>query len=718
MKLRILLLLLGSFHYSIAQVTPDQITFPDSFAVTEQVFGLEIEDPFRGFEKLNHPLVQQWIQHKNEEAIQALQQIAGYEDLKSEFTSLRNSSNVRSLVPIENNGIIYSLQTLTDSGVHQIVTFDSPSSAGKVIFSTDDLNQQDSTFYTIYGFQPSPDNRYLAIQMYPDGNDMMEIHILDVAQGKLLNEVIDASISYFPSWLPDSQSFFYTQLSLPEDSSDYFDLVRVKLHRVGSPQSQDITILEPGSRDEVAYQLGDFPVFQVVAGGEYALCSVAHGISQYFSFHLVPLNAIMNQSDENRWTTLATVADQISEAMSDGHYLYTLNHKENPGGAVYRRLLTNPVTTFLTFSPQEGYINALKIVGSTLYIEHIVDGLSQIVRIDGTEQRTVALPFSGDVDLSADGFLPSGSEQQLLFGLSNWTHAYGIYAYLPEQDTVIRTTIRPAGPYDLPKGLTVEEVLVPSHDGERVPLSIIYADSLKHDGSNPTILEAYGAYGESLEAYFSVEMLSWYRRGGVLAYAHVRGGGEKGLAWHDAGKKASKPNSWKDLITCAEYLIDNKYTSAQKLGVQGGSAGGIAVGRAITERPELFGAAVLEYALLNPTRLDQTPDAVVQEDEFGSPADSADFQYLYKMDTYLHVKEGAEYPAILLTAGREDSRIPTWEPAKVAARMERDRGNARVTLFRLYEGGHGTGDTEEAISNLVDPIAFFLWQLNTSEKAK
>ncbi len=715
MKFQVLLFLLCATHWSTAQVTQNNVVFPDSFAVSEQVFGLPVEDPFRGFEQSDHPLVQSWMQRKNEQAVQSLQQIAGYEDLKDEMTALRTSSNVRSLVPVENDGVVYSLRTVNDTGLHQIVSFDSPSSEGKVLFSTANLNEHDSTFYTIYGFEPSPDNRYLAIQMYPDGNDMMEIRILDIAQDKLLDEVIDASISYFPSWLPDGQSFFYTQLSLPEDSSDYFDNVRVKLHRIGSPQSEDIVILEPGSRSEIVNQPGDFPVFQVVEGGKYALCSVAHGISQYITYYQVPLLAVEQQSNEGQWITLATVEDQVSEAVSDRQHLYTLHHHDNPGGTIHQRLLADPEASSSVFAPQEGYINAMKIVGGKLYVEHIVDGLSQIVQVSIDGQRVLPLPFSGDVDLSADGFLSSGSEQWLFFGLSNWTHAYGIYAYLPEQDTVIRTTIRPAGPYDLPKDLTVEEVLVPSHDGELVPLSIIYQSSLERDGTNPTILEAYGAYGQSLESYFSVEMLAWYRRGGILAYAHVRGGGEKGLAWHDAGRKSSKPNSWKDLIACTEYLIDNKYTSSQKLGVRGGSAGGIAVGRAITERPELYGAAVLEYALLNPTRLDQTPDAVVQEDEFGSPADSTDFQHLYQMDTYLHVKEGMKYPAVLLTAGKEDSRIPIWEPAKVAARLERDRGNKRPTLFRTYDGGHGTGDTEEAISNLVDPIAFFLWQLGHPE---
>ena len=183
------------------------------------------------------------------------------------------------------------------------------------------------------------------------------------------------------------------------------------------------------------------------------------------------------------------------------------------------------------------------------------------------------------------------------------------------------------------------------------------------------------------------------------------------MSWHDGGRKETKSNSWKDLIACSEYLIDQQYTSPSHLGIRGGSAGGIAVGRAMTERPELFGAVALEYPMVNPTRLNQTPDPIVQQDEFGSPEDSVEFQYLYQMDTYLYVEPGTNYPALLLTAGKNDTRVPTWEPAKLAARMASDRGNDRQTLFRLYEGGHGVGDAEEALAHYTDPLAFFLWQL-------
>ena len=711
MKFLVFLFLVCTTHLTIAQVTRQEIALSDSLGVTEQMFGKEINDPFRGFEQPDHPGVAAWMKSKNEAAVQALQQISGYETLKQEIKAFRNSSNVRSSVPIENNGSIYSLQTVMDSEVHQIALFEEPSAEAKIIFSTAALNQQDSTFYTIYGFEPSPDNRYIAIQLYPDGNDEMEIRILDVARQQLLDDVINASISYFPSWLLDSQSFFYTQLSLPEDSSDLFDQVRVKLHTLGTSQVEDRVMLDPSESSVVAYKAGDFPVFQVVTGGKYVLCSVARGISQYLAYYLIPLSELEQSTGQGSWTTLFEIQDQVSDAVTDRQYVYSIHHRKNSRVSIHRLSLDEPDSVTAVFSPEEGYIKTLKVTHDALYIEHIVDGLSHVIQIKEDSRQEIALPFLGDVDLSVDGFLLSGNETGLYFGLSNWTHGYGIYHYDPKKDTVVRTNIRPAGTYDLPDHLVVEEVLVTSHDGEEVPLSIIYDKRVKLDGNNPTILEVYGAYGESLEAYFSVEMLAWYRRGGISAYAHVRGGGEKGMAWHDAGKKENKPNTWKDLIACAEYLIDKMYTHSEKIGVRGGSAGGVAVGRAITERPELFSAAVLEYPMVNPTRLDQSPDASVQQDEFGSPHDSAQFQYLYEMDTYLHVRKGEDYPAVLLTAGKEDSRIPTWEPAKLAARLSSDRGNDRVTLFRLYDGGHGTGNAEEAIAYLVDPIAFFLWQL-------
>ena len=242
-------------------------------------------------------------------------------------------------------------------------------------------------------------------------------------------------------------------------------------------------------------------------------------------------------------------------------------------------------------------------------------------------------------------------------------------------------------------------------------MSIIYRKGLKRDGSNPVILEAYGAYGISLEPYLEVEMLAWYQRGGVLAKAHVRGGSEKGAQWHTQGRKDKKANSWKDLIACAQHLADSSYTRPAKLGVTGGSAGGIAVGKALTERPDLFGAAVLEYPSVNPVRLAATFDGTIHYDEFGDPTDSTEFQYLYRMDPYIHISQGEHYPAVLLTAGANDTRVELWQPAKFAAKMESMRGNNEVTLLKVHDNGHGASTATETNHQIRDRLVFFLWQL-------
>ena len=289
---------------------------------------------------------------------------------------------------------------------------------------------------------------------------------------------------------------------------------------------------------------------------------------------------------------------------------------------------------------------------------------------DVNNHKLIPTPFKGNIDLHQSGTSATSDGQHLLFGLANWSHGYGIYYYNPVKNEVIRTDMRLSGPYDMPKNLVVEEVSVSAKDGEKIPLSIIFDKSIVKDGSNPTIIEVYGAYGTSLESYFAVEMLPWYEKGGILAVAHVRGGGEKGADWHKAGMKENKSNSWNDLISSAQYLIDQHFTRPEKLGVMGGSAGGIAVGRAITEQPKLFAAAVLEFALLNTTRLDQQAGGYVQSEEFGSPEDFIEFGYLYSMDVYHHIQEGVNYPALLFTAGKNDQRTLAWEPAKVAAKFE------------------------------------------------
>jgi prolyl oligopeptidase len=270
----------------------------------------------------------------------------------------------------------------------------------------------------------------------------------------------------------------------------------------------------------------------------------------------------------------------------------------------------------------------------------------------------------------------------------------------------------PVGKYDDLPGFTSKEVRVKSHDGVLVPLSIIYKVDIELDGSHPTLIRGYGSYGLSRGVRFNPLNIAWLERGGVLAVAHVRGGGECGKEWHLAGQKLNKPNTWKDFIACAEYLIEEGYTSPDRIAGQGGSAGGITIGRAITDRPDLFAAALINVGALDAIRFETTTNGVPNIPEFGTVKEKDGFRGLLEMSSYHHVKDGVEYPAVMLLHGMNDPRVEPWESAKMAARLQAATASNKPILFRVeYGSGHGIGSTrDQDLAETADEWAFLLWQ--------
>jgi prolyl oligopeptidase len=233
------------------------------------------------------------------------------------------------------------------------------------------------------------------------------------------------------------------------------------------------------------------------------------------------------------------------------------------------------------------------------------------------------------------------------------------------------------------------------------------------DGSNPTVLYGYGAYGDSSDPTFEPNYLAWLERGGVFAYAHVRGGGEYGNDWHTGGQKLTKPNTWRDFIACAEYLVEKKYTSPGRLAGQGISAGGVLIGRAITERPELFAAALIEVGFTDALRGELEESGPGDILEWGTVKEPDGFKGLYEMSAYAHVKNGTPYPAAMLITGINDPRVAPWEPAKMTARLQAASTSGKPILLRVdYEAGHGVGSTRKQVEEqLADEWTFLFWQL-------
>src|SRR6266702_7199348 len=272
-----------------------------------------------------------------------------------------------------------------------------------------------------------------------------------------------------------------------------------------------------------------------------------------------------------------------------------------------------------------------------------------------------------------------------------------------------RAVSTPMSRYPGFENLVSQEVEVPGHDGAMVPLSIVYRKGLPLDGSNSCILEGYGAYGISATPYFSIRR-SVANRGVVLAFAHPRGGSETGEAWYKAGYKTTKPNTWKDFISCAEYLVRKGYTSPEKLAGTGTSAGGILISRAVTERPDLYRAAICNVGCANALRMEFSANGPVNTPEFGTVKDPVECQALYEMDGVQHVQGGVKYPAVMGVVGWNDRRVPPWQTGKFVAALQSASASPNPVLMMVnYDSGHFTEEKVVTFRDFANQMAFLLW---------
>ena len=320
----------------------------------------------------------------------------------------------------------------------------------------------------------------------------------------------------------------------------------------------------------------------------------------------------------------------------------------------------------------------------------------------------IKLPYpSGNIDLESKG----ENYSDIWITCSGWANDRQRFKYDPKNKTFKPENLVPLIEYPEFRDIIAKELIVKARDGEEIPLSLIYNKNIKMNGKNPLLVESYGSYGVSYNPYFAKSYLLWANQGGIMAIAHVRGGGEKGEKWRLGGYKETKPNSWKDLIDCTEYLIKENYTSKDKVAIWGGSAGGITVGRAMTERPDLFKAVIAEVGVMNPLRDEVTPNA--QPKEFGTVKDPKEFKILLEMDSYHHIKKGVKYPATYITGGINDDRVIVWEPVKFAAKLMANNSSSDPILLKIdFDGGHGANiPTNQFYSNLSDIFAFAFWQL-------
>jgi prolyl oligopeptidase len=686
--------------------------------VTDEYFGVKVADPYRYMEDLTNPEVVAWFKGQNDYTRAVLSRIPGRRALMTRIKGLDESAPARitDLRRLPGDRYFYQ-KRLASEDVFKLYVRDGLKSDERLLVDPTKFVTAGGPHYVISYYAPSFDGKYVAAGISAAGSEDAVLRVFDTGTGKETGDVIDRAQFGNPSWMPDGRSLLYNrlqQLTSTSAPTDRYLNSRSYLHVLGTQPDKDQLVFGSGTPN-VTIDPSDIPFVAVPPGASYAVGVIAHGVRNEITAYVAPLDALSGPTVP--WKRFCDVDDDVTAFDVRGDDLYLLSHHQASRYKVLHTKLSAPdvAQAEVVVPAGEPVIQNIAAASDALYIQELDGGLGRLVRLaySGGKPEQIQLPFDGSVGLSATDLRVPGT----LVELTSWTKARKIYAYDVSRKNVTDTQLQPVGKFDAPADLESVEVKAKSYDGTLIPLSIVYRKGLKLDGSNPTLLKGYGAYGITIDPGFDPKLTAWFERGGVIAVAHVRGGGEYGEDWHLAGKFLNKPNTWKDFIACAEYLINKKYTSPSRLGIQGGSAGGITIGRSITSRPELFAVAIDGVPMSDVVRAEFTPNGPPNIPEFGTVKDPDGFKALYEMSPYHHVTDGTKYPAVMVTTGFNDPRVVSWEPGKMAARLQAATSSGKPILLRVdYEAGHGIGSTKtQREEELADEWSFAMWQFGVAE---
>jgi prolyl oligopeptidase len=699
--------------------------------VVDTLYGVVVTDPYRYMENLKDPAARAWMRAQNDYTRAELARIPGRDKLLERIRELDQSVPhvqvtrlpddrylVLKILPGDNTAKLYLRHGL--HGDDRMLV--DPST---ITLTPEDRAKGKST---IGYYAMSPDNKYVAVGITPGGNQNdTELHVIDAASGRETGDVIlratmgSIEPRAIPLWLPDSRSFVYEKLpALPPGApvTELYDKGRAYLHVLGRDPAKDPAVLGYGVVPTMHIGARYDASVVVPGGSAYAVGEINKGgTSANSAVYIEPVADL--ETARPAWRQVAAPSDDVVRTNTapsiaiHGDDIYLLTSRRAPRYEVVRTDARHPelISAVTVVRPGSAVITGIHAARDALYVQLLDGGISRVLRVaygSTSSVEEVALPFAGTVTMETDPRIAGA-----LFGMESWTRAYRIYAYDPGTHRVADTGLQPMGPYDNPGDVASVEVKVRSYDGTLVPLSIVYPKGMKLDGSNPTLVEGYGAYGTTIAPQFEPPYLAWYEAGGVYAACHVRGGGAYGEQWHRAGEGPTKPNTWRDLIACAQYLIEHKYTSPKHLAGLGISAGGIAIGRAITTRPDLFAAAVDWVGAADMLRFETTATGRANIPEFGSTSTRAGFEALYAMSPYAHVKARTPYPAVLLLTGINDPYVVPWQLGKMTARLQAATSSGKPVLLRVdYAGGHQIlGATRTQTERVMaDIFSFVLWQ--------
>jgi prolyl oligopeptidase len=708
-------LLLPAFAFvSLAPAPPKPPAAPTR-DVADTYFGRTFVDPYRWMEDERDPELAAWLKAQNDHARAALDALPGRRKLLGRILELdRAGARVRAVQMV--NGKLFYFKIDPDGDILKLYVRDVAGGPERLLVDPE-RQGQGGGHSAIDFFQPSWDGARVAYGLSVGGSEQSVIHVLDIAAGRELPDRIDRALYSYVSWLPDNTSFFYFRLNkvaADAPAADRFKNVKTFVHRPGRDPDTDEAVFGHGVSPEAPLADRDWPVVLYTPASPYLIGMAQHGVKNELTLYVARRRELAGP--RTRWRKLADVDDAVTSVDLHGEHAYLLTHKDAPRFKIVRVSLAAPDLATAEVVVPEGktVITWMGVSADGVYYKEMEAGLSSIGRLPfGGKPEKVPIPFPGGAVLET---FTHPTEPGVYFAYTGWTRSPAWLRYDPAKKQTSDTGLVAPSPVDF-SAIEASEVLVKSHDGVMVPLSILHQRGIPRDGRRPALIAGYGAYGISLEPSFGPQRRAWLERGGVLAFAHVRGGGEYGEDWHKAGQKATKTNTILDFIACAEYLVANGFTSPKFLGGTGTSAGGILIGGALVRRPDLFAAAIPRVGVTNALRFEVSQGGPGNVHEFGTVAIKEEFEALVEMDAYHRVRNGTAYPAVLVTTGMNDPRVPVWQPAKFAARLQAASSSGKPVLLRVdYDAGHGLGSTRsQSAAQLADEWSFLLWQFGDPE---
>lgn len=704
---RIVALLCGTMAFApvlAAVPAPKQPPVPPARPVTETIFGRTVTDPYRYFEKQG-PAVTDWMKAEGRYTRAVLDSVAGHDRILANLSALTGSMDVVQGIQRSSGRTFYE-QRSAGSDNFDLMVRDANGEVRKLVDVAAIRAANGGEPFAINYFQPSNDGTKVAVGISKGGSEDASLWVYDAATGARIAGPVPNARFGAVSWAPDDRMLFTNLLTPLKPGQPETDKYKFSKDYVWDLKSAPVPVLGVGVSPQVPLKPEEFPIIGISPNSPVALAVSINGVQNEWEAWTAPAAAATQANAP--WQPLIGRDDDVTNVAISGTRIFLLSHKDAPTFKVLALNAGQPISAAQTLiaARPDRLIESIATAADGLYVQARRGVYSELIRVPlaGGPEELIPLPFKGSInELSAD---PRYSGVTLI--LNSWAIPPKTFAYEPGKGFSDLGMGKPPAGWN-PDLYTVLDLKAKAKDGTEVPLSFVTAKDASHP--RPVLLWAYGSYGISQFPGFGTGRMATLPNGIDFALCHVRGGGELGEAWRLAGKDANKPNTWRDLIACGEQLIASGYTTKKLLFIGGGSAGGITMGRAMEERPDLFAGVLDLVPAANATRSEFSPNGPPNIPEFGTIKTKEGFANLLAMDSVLNAKKGVRYPPIMITTGLNDPRVASWEPAKLAAVLRAD-GDPNPVLLRIDEkAGHGIGSTKSQTDQLYADIAtFILWR--------